>query len=130
MLQKLSHVKIIDNTGVISAIVIQVFNGTKVYARLGNIIRISTKTIKKLRKTKKVAANRRHRVIARKKRKMATIIRVRWPLNYIDGATLHFHDNAVILYKKPKMLKGKRFYGITSRVLGYEKLLNRFIFYI
>jgi len=61
---------------------------------------------------------------------MASIVRVHRAISYLDGAVLRFRDNAVVLYKKRKLLKGKRFRGITSRRVGYEKLLRRFKLYI
>ncbi len=130
MLQKLTKVRVIDNTGVVTAMVIQVFAGNKTYARLGDFVRLSTKTIKRLRRTKKVMANRRRKIIARKKRRMSTIVRIRRTIPYLDGAALRFRDNAVILYKKRKVLKGKRFYGLTTRMVGFEKVMRKFLFYI
>lgn len=130
MLQKLTKVKVADNTGVIDAMVIQVYSGRKVYAKLGDFVRLSTKTIKRLRRTKKVSANRMRKIVFRKKRRMSTIIRMRRAVQYLDGATLRFKTNAVILYKKRKMFKGKRFQGITTRGVGFEKVMRKFIFYI
>ena len=130
MLQKLSKVKVIDNTGVVYAKIIQLYSGRKTYAYLGNFIRITTRSIKKFKKTKKVKAHRARKIIFRKRRRMATIVRVKRFIPYIDGSLIRFRDNGVILYKKRKMLKGKRFYGMTTRCLGYEKLVKKFKMHI
>ncbi len=130
MLQKLTKVKVIDNTGVVGAKIIQIYSGRKTYAYLGNFIRITTRSIKKLKRTKKVKSRRARKIIFRKKRRMATIVRVRRSIPYQDGSMVKFRDNAVILYKKRKLLKGKRFYGLTTRCLGYEKLVKKFKLHI
>lgn len=130
MLQKLSRVKVIDNTGVVGAKIIQLYSGRNSYAYLGNFVRITTKTLKTFKKTKKVRAHRTRKIIFRKRRRMATIVRVKRGISYIDGSLLNFRDNAVILYKKRRTFKGKRFYGITTRYLGYEKLVKKFKLHI
>ena len=130
MLQKLTKIFITDNTGVVTAKIIQIYGGRKVYAGLGNFVRISTKTIKKLKKRKKVKAGRGKKIIFKKRRRMSTIVRVHRQILYIDGSVLKFKDNAGILYKKRKTFKGKRFFGITTRYLGYAKLVRKFKMHI
>jgi len=130
MLQKLTSVAVIDNTAVIRAIVIQQYSGKKIYSGYGDLVRIATKSIQRQRKTKKVSSGRKHRIIFRKRRRMSTVVRLRRSSQYIDGSTLGFRDNGVILYKKRKLLRGKRFYGITSRLVGFEKLLHKFKLHI
>ena len=130
MLQKLTAVKVADTTGVVDAMVIQVFPGSCTYAHLSDKIRVSTKSIKKLRRTYKVAAGRMRKIIFKKKRRNAIIVRVKNPIFYRDGSVVRFMNNAVVLTARAKFFKRKRYTGIGTRMLGYAKLLHKFLFYI
>lgn len=130
MLQKLTGVTVVDNTAVTRAVVIQQYSGRKKYSVFGDLVRITTRAIQRQRQTKKVRSFRKRRIIFRKRRRMSTIIRTRRAANYIDGSLLFFYENGVILYKKRKVLRGKRFFGITTRCVGFEKLIQKFKIHI
>lgn len=130
MLQRRTVVRVADNTGVVTARIMQIYNGSKTYARLGDFVRVVTRTIKRILKVKKVKAKRKRKILFRKRRRMVTIVRVRRAQTYHDGTTIAFRDNSVIFYKKKRTFKGKRFHGITTRLLGFRKILHKFKFYI
>lgn len=130
MLQRRSMVGVSDNSGVVKARIMQIYSGAKTYAYLGNFVKVITKNIKRFVRTKKVKARRFRKVICRKRRRFSTIIRVKRQLHYRDGSAISFRTNDIIFYKKRRGFRGKRFFGITTRLLGRRKLLHKFKFYI
>jgi ribosomal protein L14 len=128
VLQKTMVIKIIDSTTADLARVIHVFGGSgrKVYARLTGLIRISVRKMRKLHPTLKVHACRLKRILGIGTRRIAVVTRVKKPLLYRDGTTVYFSDNAAITFGKKRKFGGKRFYGVSTRFVGYFKISRRF----
>ena len=128
MLQKLMIIRVLDNTVAELGKVIHVFGGCgrKTYARLSGLIRVSVKKLRRLRPTLKVRSRRKKRILFMGGRRVSMVTRVRKAIMYLDGTYLHFVDNGAITFNKRRKFGGKRFVGVTTRFVGYQKIGKRF----
>lgn len=129
MLQKLSAVTCVDNTTVRGGKIIHIYGGCgrKVYATSGNYIRISVRSVKRLSgRFLHVKLKKKRRITFKSRRRRTRLVRVKRTAQYPDGCTLNFRDNGIIMYKRRRTFKGKRFRGFVSRTVGFKKVLHKF----
>ncbi|MCA9379198.1 50S ribosomal protein L14 [Candidatus Dojkabacteria bacterium] len=121
MVQKLSRLKVADNTGAKEIMVIQVLgrkkgNSWMRFARPGDMVSASVK--KALPNGNFKAGDKVH----------AVVVRTRKEVRRADGSYLRFDDNAaVVINKETKEPKGTRIFGPVARELrekGYQKIVS------
>jgi large subunit ribosomal protein L14 len=117
MVQSQSRLKVADNTGAKTVMVIGVIGGSKVrYASVGNIVSCTVKT-----------ANVGGVVKAHDK-VWAVVVRTRKEVNRGDGNYIRFSDNAVVIIdKKSREPKGTAVFGPVAREVkdkGFAKIAS------
>lgn len=117
MIQLGTSLKVADNTGAKKVKCIKVLGGTrKRYAGIGDIIVVAVKE-----------ANPRG-IVRKKAVERAVIIRQTKLLNRVDGSSIRFDENAVVIVDKDKMPKGTRVFGPIARELrerGFQKIISQ-----
>ena len=106
MLQQESRLKVADNSGAKSLLVIRVLGGSKV--KTGNIGDIVVGTIKDATPSGTV---KKGKVVK------AVIVRSRQGLRREDGSYIKFDDNACVIIKDDKSPVGTRIFGPVAREL-------------
>ena len=106
MLQQESRLKVADNSGAKSLLVIRVLGGSKV--KTGNIGDIVVGTIKDATPNGTV---KKGKVVK------AVIVRSRQGLRREDGSYIKFDDNACVIIKDDKIPVGTRIFGPVAREL-------------
>lgn len=118
MVQMGTRVKITDNTGARTAMVIGIPGGTrKLRAGLGERV---TVTVKKALP---------HGLVEEHSVQSVVIVRLRKEFRRKDGSYIRFDDNAAVVLDSPesKLPKGSRVFGPVSRELkdlGYDKIIS------
>jgi len=121
MVQKLSHLKVADNTGAKELMVIQVLGQTKgrMFSKFGYVGDIVSASVKA------AAPNTNYKkgdVVH------AVIVRTKKETRRKDGSYIKFDDNAAaIINKDTKEPKGTRIFGPVARELkdkGFNKLIS------
>jgi large subunit ribosomal protein L14 len=117
MVQTQSRLKVADNTGAKTVMVISVIGGSRVrYARVGTIVSCSVKT-----------ANVGGVVKAHEK-VWAVVVRTKKEINRGDGNYVRFSDNAVVIIdKKSKEPRGTAVFGPIAREVkdkGFTKIAS------
>lgn len=117
MIQLGTSLKVADNTGAKKVKCIKVLGGTrKRYAGIGDIIVVAVKE-----------ANPRG-IVRKKAVERAVIIRQTKLLNRVDGSSIRFDENAVVIVDKDKIPKGTRVFGPIARELrerGFQKIISQ-----
>ena len=116
MIQPYSRVKVADNTGAKEILCIRVLGGAKANAaKLGDVIVGSVK------------AAVPNGTVKKKEIVKAVIIRQKFPHGRVDGTTIRFDDNAVVIINPDKTPRGTRIFGPVARELrdrGYMKIIS------
>lgn len=116
MLQQESRMKVTDNSGAKSALVIRVLGGTRRrYARVGDIVVVTIKDANPTGNVKKKTVQK------------AVIVRTRDQIHRKDGSTIAFDDNACVIINDDKTPKATRVFGPVPRELreqGYAKIIS------
>ncbi|MBM2820781.1 MAG: rplN [Candidatus Berkelbacteria bacterium] len=116
MIQPYTRLNVADNTGARTVMCIQGLGGVKKKAlKIGDV----------LVGTVKLATP--HSQVKKKEVVKAVIVRQKQPLKRIDGTTIRFDDNAVVLINPDKTPRGSRIFGPVARELrdlGYTKIIS------
>lgn len=116
MIQAQTILNVADNSGAKEVMCIKVLGGSKRrYARIGDQIVVSVK------KASPKGA------VKRKSIQRAVIVRMNNNLKRIDGSTIRFDENAVVIVNKDGQPRGSRVFGPVARELrdrGYQKIIS------
>ncbi|MEO0140754.1 MAG: 50S ribosomal protein L14 [candidate division WOR-3 bacterium] len=113
MIQDTTFLRIADNTGAQSAMVIRVMGGSKRrYARVGDVVVVSIKDAVPGAPIKKGAVEK------------AVIIRTRKETRRPDGTYIRFDDNAAVIIDQNGDPKGTRVFGPVARELRDKKFMK------
>jgi large subunit ribosomal protein L14 len=116
MLQQESRMKVTDNSGARSALVIRVLGGTRRrYARIGDVVVVTIKDANPTGNVKKKTVQK------------AVVVRSRKQITRKDGSTIVFDDNACVIINDDKTPKATRVFGPVPRELrdlGYAKIIS------
>ena len=117
MIQQESKVIAADNSGARTLLCIRVLGGSRRrYARVGDTIVATVKT------ANPAGAVKRKSVVK------AVVVRTRSPIIRLDGSTIKFDDNAVVvLAEDDKTPRGTRIFGPVPRELrdlGYQRIIS------
>ncbi|HET9722112.1 MAG TPA: 50S ribosomal protein L14 [Candidatus Saccharimonadales bacterium] len=117
MIQQESKLISADNSGARQLKCIRVLGGSRRrYARVGDIVVASVKT------ANPAGAVKRKSVVK------AVVVRTQSPIRRLDGSTIKFDDNAVVLLAEDnKTPRGTRIFGPVPRELrdmGYQRIIS------
>ena len=116
MIQQESYLKVADNTGAKEIKCIRVLGGSKVkYGNIGDVI------VASVRKSTPGGQVKKGEVVK------AVIVRSAKGVRRADGTYVRFDDNAAVLIKDDKNLRGTRIFGPVARELrdkDYMKILS------
>ncbi len=116
MLQTESRLKVADNSGAKELLVIRVLGGTrKRYARIGDVIVCTVKHATPNSGVKKSEVVK------------AVVVRTKANIKRKNGNAIKFDDNAAVLIKDDKTMRGTRIFGPVARELrdkGYSKIVS------
>ena len=106
MIQALSRLTVVDNSGAREALCIRVLGGTKRrYASVGDIIVVAVQNVLASSDIKKGAVSK------------ALIVRTKKEIRRPDGSYIRFDDNACVLLNGDNELRGSRIFGPVAREL-------------
>nr|Q5DUY3.1 RecName: Full=Large ribosomal subunit protein uL14m; AltName: Full=60S ribosomal protein L14, hydrogenosomal [Nyctotherus ovalis]CAI38855.1 ribosomal protein L14 [Nyctotherus ovalis] len=129
MIQKFTNLYVTDNSGAIAVRVFQTYPGNRKIVPVGSIVRHSVKKIHRILPWGKQLRGRRKRIICRSQCGRSWIVQTSYQIPYIDGATLRFSKNRVLLVKRKRgirIYRGRRIYGLTTRAVNNERTINLF----
>ncbi|HDQ16878.1 MAG TPA: 50S ribosomal protein L14 [Candidatus Vogelbacteria bacterium] len=118
MIQPMSIVKVVDNTGAKIGRVFKVLGGSKRrYAEIGDVVVMSIQIAEPRKPIKK------------KEVVQAVVVRQKKPFRRLDGSYVRFDENAVVILEKGKKdPRGGRIFGPIPRELadkGYQKIISQ-----
>lgn len=117
MIQDKSILNVIDNSGAKTAYCIKVMKGyRRKYARIGDIITVAVKTLRKKRKE--------NSKIKKGDVSKALLVRTKVTKCNVFHEKIDFFENAVILINKQKKLLSTRIFGAISKSFKYTKFLR------
>lgn len=115
MIQKNSYVYPIDKSGALLGNVFHTYKGgMKKISYVGEFVKISLRKVKpdiKLKKKTKVKA---------------LIVRAKFRSNKMDGSTLFFYENSVVLIKRKLVTRSKEFTAPADRNILRKKIIYKF----
>lgn len=116
MIQPYTRLKVVDNTGAKTVSCIRVIGGAKARAaQIGDSIICAVKSALPNGQVKK------HEVVR------AVIVRQKFPRSRLDGTTIRFDDNAVVIIDNAGVPRGTRVLGPVARELrerGFNKIIS------
>ena len=113
MIQQESVVKVADNSGAKTALVIRVLGGTRRrYATLGDVVIVAVKNALPNGTVKKSDVAR------------AVVVRTAKETRRKDGSYIRFDENAVVLINDDKEPKGTRIFGPVARELREKAFMK------
>jgi large subunit ribosomal protein L14 len=113
MIQRGTYLTVADNTGALKVKCIQAMGGFfKKTAFIGDLILVSVKSIRLVRKIKKGQIY------------LGIIVRTKQNISYKDGSNTKFGTNAIVLLNSSKKILGNRLFGPVSRSLRKRKMLR------
>ena len=116
MIQQESYLKVADNTGAKEIKTIRVLGGSKrKYGNIGDVV------VASVRKAQPGGTVKKGEVVK------AVIVRSARGVRRADGSYVRFDDNAAVLIKDDKNLRGPRIFGPVARELrdkDYMKILS------
>ena len=116
MIQPLSKMKVVDNTGAKELRCIKVLGGSKRrYARTGDIV------VASVIKASNTGSVKKGTVVK------AVVVRTKHPICRPDGSYIRFSENAAVLIKDDKSIRGTRMFGPMPRELrdkNFNKILS------
>ena len=116
MIQKMTMLKVADNSGAKKLMVIQVKGGTRRrFARLGDTVKVTVKTAIPGGTVKKSEVLN------------AVIVRTRKEMRRVDGSYIRFDDNAAVIIDKDGQPLGTRIFGPIARELRATKKYSKII---
>ena len=116
MIQQETHLKVADNTGAKEIKAIRVLGGSsRKYASIGDVI------VASVRKAAPGGTVKKGDVVR------AVVVRTSKGVRRADGSYVRFDDNAAVIIKEDKNLRGTRIFGPVARELrdkDYMKILS------
>ena len=113
MIQIRSHLEVADNTGVKKVWAIGVIGrGNKKTAAIGDIVTVH------VREADPDAMAKKGEVVR------CVVVRTRAPIQRLDGTTLKFDSNAVVLIDPQRNPKGTRVFGPVARELREKRFMK------
>ena len=116
MIQQESYLKVADNTGAKEIKTIRVLGGSKrKFGNIGDVV------VASVRKAQPGGTVKKGEVVK------AVIVRTSRGVRRADGSYVRFDDNAAVLIKEDKNLRGTRIFGPVARELrdkDYMKILS------
>ena len=113
MIQQESVVKVADNSGAKTALVIRVLGGTRRrYASLGDVVIVAVKNALPNGTVKKSDVAR------------AVVVRTAKETRRKDGSYIRFDENAVVLINNEKEPRGTRIFGPVARELREKQFMK------
>jgi large subunit ribosomal protein L14 len=117
MIQKETRLSVADNSGALEAMCFHVFGSSrKRYAAVGDLVKVSIKKSIPTAKAKKGEIYN------------AVVVRTKKPVRRMDGSSVRFDDNAVVLLAVDKEQPiGTRIFGPVARELrlkGFMKIIS------
>ncbi|QHG92447.1 50S ribosomal protein L14 [Coxiella endosymbiont of Amblyomma sculptum] len=113
MIQAQSGVDVADNSGAKRAVCIKVLGGSKRrYANIGDIIKVSIKEAMPRGKVEKGDVVN------------AVVVRTRKGIRRVDGSTIRFDGNAVVLLSNQSQPIGTRIFGPVTRELRTRNFMK------
>ncbi|EEB05309.1 mitochondrial 54S ribosomal protein YmL38/YmL34 [Schizosaccharomyces japonicus yFS275] len=109
--------KVIDNTGAITAECIQVL-------RAGKFASVGDEIVVVVHKAKSNIGSSNVTKVKRGELYRAIVVRTRYPVKRPDGSWLRFSDNACVLVDKNREPLGTRILGVIARETRDKKLLK------
>jgi large subunit ribosomal protein L14 len=114
MVKSGTYLKIIDNSGAKKVLCIKVLKGYKCrYAKIGDIIIVSVKSI---RVKRKLSVRAKKGTLQK-----ALIIRVKSFCKRFNGNSCQFLENSAVILNKKNKLLGTRIFGSLPKALRYTK---------
>jgi len=115
MIQKNSTLRPADSCGVFKVRVFHVYKGSKgQLAQVGDFLKVS------------VRVTRPENTIKKKAKIVSILIRTRYKNKRIDGSTISFKRNRLVLLKRRLTTRGKSLRGPVSRNIRRKKFLSSF----
>ncbi|MFV0289192.1 MAG: 50S ribosomal protein L14 [Mycoplasmatales bacterium] len=115
MIQQETRMKVADNTGAKEVLTIKVLGGSKrKYARVGDVVVVTVK--------KAIPGG----VVKKGDVVKAVVVRTKSKLHRKDGSYISFDENACVLIKDDKSIRGTRIFGPVARELR-EKSFTRIV---
>ena len=112
MIQTKTRLKVADNSGAKIVECIKVLGGSKRrYARVGDIIKVSTKEVIPRGKVKKGEVHE------------AVVVRTKYDIKRADGGCVRFDENACVIVKQNEPV-GTRVFGPVTRELRSKKFMK------
>lgn len=106
MIQQESRMKVADNTGAKEVLTIKVLGGSKrKYARIGDVVVVTVK--------KAIPGG----VVKKGDVVKAVVVRTKTKTHRKDGSYISFDENACVLIKDDKSIRGTRIFGPVAREL-------------
>jgi large subunit ribosomal protein L14 len=113
MIQRGTWLTVADNSGALNVKCIHVMGGFfKKTAFIGDLILISVKSIRLIRKIKKGQMY------------LGIIVRTKKNISFKDGSNTSFGTNAIVLLNSSKKILGNRLFGPMSRSLRKRKMMR------
>lgn len=113
MIQQETRMTVADNTGAKEVMCIKVLGGSRRrYARLGDIIICSVKSVIAGSEIKKKAVVR------------AVVVRSRKPVRRADGSYIRFDSNAAVIIDNDNNPRGTRIFGAVARELRERNFMK------
>ncbi len=106
MIQQETRMLVADNTGAKEVLTIKVLGGSKrKYARVGDVVVVAVK--------KAIPGG----VVKKGDVVKAVVVRTKSKLHRVDGSYISFDENACVLIKDDKSIRGTRIFGPVAREL-------------
>lgn len=133
MLQPRTIVTIADNSGPQSARLFYIrgdFNKNVklLHGGVRDRVRMSVRTMRRF--TSRRGGHTLRKTIYISMKRWGYIVRTRACCRYRGCATLRFFDNSCVIWWRNDRIRGRRTFGITTRVLAFKWLLSKFRFHV
>lgn len=112
MIQSQTYLTVADNTGVKKIMCIKILGSNKKFGIIGDLIIGVVKTVIPNMLIKKSDIIR------------AVIVRTKHTLRRIDGMSIRFYDNAVVIINKENNPRGTRVFGPITREIRIKKFMK------
>lgn len=121
MLQNMSRLKVADNSGAKTVMIIKVLGGSKRrYAGVGDVVMVAVKSATPAYSLKDSSGKKDHKKAVQR----AVILRTRKEVRRADGTYIRFDENACALIDKDNNPKGTRIFGPVARELREKQFMK------